>query len=82
LRSVIRFAIDTVTLGVVGVLANAGTWWTATSPKTSAADLPGALLAWAPIWIKIALASVAIVTFIDAVHEAWRFFAARLGSAK
>jgi hypothetical protein len=77
LRSVIRVAIDALTLGVVGVLANAGTWWTATSPKISAPGLAGALLAWTPVWMKIALASVAIVTFIDIVREVRRFFGAR-----
>jgi len=82
LRAVIRVAIDGVTLGVVGLLANAGAWWTATSPKTSAPGLAGAWLAWTPIWMKIALVSVAIITFIDIVSEVLRFFGARRGSAK
>jgi hypothetical protein len=77
LRSVIRIAIDAVTLGIVGVLANAGTWWTLASPKISAAGFAGAVLVWAAIWMKIALAAVAIVTFIDVFQEARRFFAAR-----
>jgi hypothetical protein len=81
LRSIIRLAIDALTLGIIGVLANAGTWWTLTSSKISPVGLGDAAI-WANLGMKIALAFAAIVTFTDVVQEVLRFFGARQGSAK
>ena len=72
LRAVIRFGIDAVTLGVIGVLAGAGSWLKLTSATISMTDLATATH-WTDVGMKITLASAAIITLIDAIREVRRF---------
>lgn len=76
LRSIIRLSIDAVTLIAIGVLSQAGTLLTLTSPKLSPASLAEAMR-WTTLGLQIGLGAAAIVSLIDMAQEGRRYSRAR-----